>query len=147
MAVQLLLTTDQLAAGLATLENGKLTASQVDDLYSIFRGYLGNLAPNYPILTVLRAEDDDESGGARRCEKLAACLILFQEDQFTPESGFAPTAANRTGFNYSADGEMFEIFKYCFGLFWDIPKEMTNRFQNAGSSRTSAQGRFVNTNT
>lgn len=141
----MLLTTDQLEAGLSTLNNGKLLLSQVDDLTSIFRGFLGELADNYPIRQTLTLEDDTTSGGARRAEKLAACLLLFQDNQFTPESGFAPTAANRTGFNYSMDGEVFEIFKYAFGLYWNLPVEFTNAFLSASRNRTSAGGRFVNT--
>lgn len=137
----MLLSSEQLAAGLATLDSGKLTPSQVFDLLSIFRGYLGTLAENYEIQSTLENEDDGNGLNARRCEKLAACLILFQENQFTPHAGFDPTAANRTGFVYSLDGENFEIFKYCFGLFWDVPKELTQK----GSPRVSSQGSFTRT--
>lgn len=139
----MLLSQDQLAAGKISLNDGKLHSSQVSDLISIFRGYLGGLADGYAMKATLEAEDDNDGLGQRRCEKLAACLILFQENQFTPASGFAPTAANRTGFNYSLDGEVFEIFKYCFGLFWNLPKDFTNPFQNSALNRVSAQGRFV----
>lgn len=139
----MLLSLDQLAAGKISLQSGKLHLSQVSDLVSIFRGYLGPLADDYSIEAILVAEDDTTSGGARRCEKLAACLELFRDNQFTPESGFAPTAANRTGFNYSLDGEVYEIFKYCFGLFWPIPKELANNFQSGNRLRSSAQGSFV----
>lgn len=138
----MLLTTEQLAAGLATLVNHKLTKAMVDDLVAIFRGFLGDLEANYPISATLTAEDDNDGLGARRCEKLAACLLLFQENQFTPESGFAPTAANRTGFNYSLDGEVFQTFLYCFGLFWPVPRQLAD---NKSTRRGSAQGRFVTT--
>lgn len=140
MADLLLLTDDQIAAGAAALTDGKLSGSMVADLVSIFRGYLGDLAVNYPLEATLAAEDDNASD-AKRCAKLAACLSLFQENQFTPLAGFAPTAGNRTGFVYSMDGEVFEIFRYAFGLFWDIPAALTAK---AGSqSRVSTQGAFI----
>lgn len=140
----MLLTTDQINQGSAAIANNgnKLTVSMVSDLVSIFRGYLGPLADNYDIETTLLAETDTQTG-ALRCAKLAACLFLFQENQFTPASGFAPTVANRTGFNYSLDGEVYEIFKYAFGLFWDIPKELELRFQNASARFTSTEGQFL----
>lgn len=139
--MSLLLTDEQLAAGSATLNSGQLTPSQVSDLVSIFRGYLGKLAPNYPIQAALASENDTTSGGWQRCAKLAACLVLFQENQFTPDSGIAATRTE--GVNFSADGEVFEIFKYAFGLFWDIPKELWNKYNRLSSNRTSLQGRVV----
>lgn len=140
-----LLTEEQLAAASGSLEEGKLSAAHVDDLLAIFRGYLGTLASKYPLRSTFEAEDDEDGLGRRRCEKLVACLVLFQDNQFTPESGFAPTAANRTGFIYSSDGEVFEIFKYAFCLFWDWPEEFANKFQAGNANRRSAQGRFVKT--
>ena len=141
----LLLTEEQLAAAAISLEDGKLTPSQVSDLVSIFRGYLAELEANYALESTLSLEDDSDGLGRQRCQKLAACLILFQDNQFTPESGFAPTAANRTGFIYSLDGENFEVFRYAFGLFWPIPKELINKYLGTGRTRTSSQGQFVNT--
>lgn len=140
-----LLTEEQLATAAGALEQGKLSAAHIDDLLAVFRGYLGGLAVNYSIRSTFEAEDDDDGLGRRRCEKLVACLSLFQENQFTPESGFAPTAANRTGFIYSMDGEVFEIFKYAFCLFWDWPAEFGNKFQPSRGVRKSLQGTFVNT--
>lgn len=142
----LLLSEEQLAAGEASLKQGKLTPSQIVDLVSIFRGFLNELADNYTIQATLEAADDKDGFERQQCAKLSACLVLFQENQFTPESGFAPTVSNRTGFNYSLDGEVFEIFKYCFGMFWPIPKELSNKFMSgAGRSGSSVQGRFVRT--
>src|SRR6476661_5701487 len=139
-----LLTKAQIDAGSAVVaqNDNKLTASQVADLVSIFRGYLGSLAANYSIRATLEAEQDID-GGDLRCAKLAACLALFQENQFTPASGFAATNANRTGFTYSLDGEVYETFKYAFGLFWDLPPELEIRFNNSRTGGKSAQGQFV----
>lgn len=141
----LLLTTEQIDAGAEAIvnNNNRLTASMVEDLLSIFRGYLGSLAANYDLKTTLENEQD-ANGGSQKCAKLAACLFLFQENQFTPESGFAPTVANRTGFNYSMHGEVFEIFKYAFGLFWDIPPELVNKFnKSSGAMAASSEGFFL----
>jgi hypothetical protein len=141
----LLLTKSQIDAGseAVALTDNKLTADQISDLVSIFRGYLGPLFDLYPVESTLAAEQDT-AGSALRCAKLAACLGLFQENQFTPQSGFAATNANRTGFTYSLHGEVYEVFKYAFGLFWTIPAELELQF-NALSKRsggTSSQGVF-----
>jgi hypothetical protein len=141
----LLLTTDQIDAAAATLvtSDNKLTAGMVSDLVSIFRGYLGPLASSYTLKDTLAAQQDLQENDERIAAKLAACLALFQENQFTPESGFAPTAANRTGFNYSLDGEVYEIFKYAFGLLWDIPVELpTVATTGSGGRFQPSQGRF-----
>lgn len=140
-----LLSKDQVDAGSeAIFQNGnKLTESMIIDLISIFRGYLGSLYDDYPIETTLRAEIDVEFG-PKKCAKLAACLLKFQDEQFTPASGFAPTVANRTGFNYSMDGEVYEVFKYAWGLFWNIPQELEIRFQNNGALRfRGSEGVFL----
>ncbi len=139
-----LLTDAQLTVGEETLEAGKLPPSVVIDLVSIFRGYLGELAESYPLVATFEGEDDNDGLGRQRCAKLAACLAIFNENQFTPRSGYDATNANRTGFVYSLDGEVFEVFKYVFGLFWPLPKEFQNNFQNSARTRTSAQGSFVN---
>lgn len=139
-----LLSRDQIIAGSeAVFANGnKLTDDMVDDLVSIFRGYLGSVYDDYAVETTLKAEQDTPT--RTRCAKLAACLIYFQENQFTPASGFAPTVANRTGFNYSMDGEIYEVFKYAWGLFWNIPPELELRFQAKGSSRFGImEGEFI----
>jgi len=138
-----LLSKDQIDAGsLAVFNNGnKLTDDMVDDLVSIYRGYLGELFDNYDVEATLKAETD--SALRKRCAKLAACLLYFQENQFTPASGFAPTLANRTGFNYSMDGEIYEVFKYAFGLFWNIPKELELRFNNMAGNSVSSEGVFL----
>ena len=140
----LLLTTEQIDAGSAAIatNDNKLTASMVGDLVSIFRGFLGPLASNYSIKTTLETEQD-VMNGELKCAKLAACLTLFQDLQFTPVSGFAPTVANRTGFNYSMDGEVYEVFKYAFGLFWDIPAEMELRFNRQSGMAKSVEGKFL----
>lgn len=140
----MLLTKEQIDAGSLAIANNdnQLTESMISDLVSIFRGYLGVLADRYPLESTLRAEQDT-AGGALRCAKLAACLTLFQDLQFTPASGFAPTVANRTGFNYSLDGEVYEIFKYAFGLFWNIPKELEIKYNRAAGGGSFAQGEFV----
>lgn len=138
-----LLSKDQIDAGSqAVFNNGnKLTDDMVDDLVSIYRGYLGELFDNYDIEATLKAETD--TALRKRCAKLAACLLYFQENQFTPASGFAPTLANRTGFNYSMDGEVYEVFKYAFGLFWNIPKELEIRFNTSGGRGVSSEGVFL----
>jgi len=141
-----LLSKEQIDAGsqLVFTTGNRLTASQITDLLSIFRGYLGPLASEYPLRATLEAEQDIPDGDFK-CAKLAACLNLFQELQFTPASGFAATVANRTGFNFSADGEVYEIFKYAFGLYWDIPAELEIRFNSLSSGGTGSfqQGAFV----
>lgn len=144
--MSLLLSKEQIDAGsqVVFLNDNKLTASQITDLLSIFRGYLGPLAAQYPLRATLEAEQDTQNGD-QRCAKLVACLTLFQENQFTPASGFAPTVANRTGFNFSADGEVYEFFKYAFGLFWDIPAELELKFNSLsqGGSGSFQQGAFT----
>lgn len=139
-----LLTDEQIAVGDESLENGRLSPTMIMDLVSIFRGYLSELADKYPLEATFTAENDNDGLGRQRCAKLAACLAVFNENQFTPQSGYAPTNANRTGFNYSMDGEVFEVFKYAFCLFWALPRQFQNNFQNGSRSQTSAQGRFVN---
>lgn len=141
--MSLLLTSEQITAGAAGLSSGKLTASAVADLLSIFRGYLGDLESDYSIQSTLEAQDDS-ADLSQKCAKLMACLALWSDNQFTPEiAGFAPTAANRTGFVYALSGENFEIFKYAFGLFWSLPKSLS---QSGSSSRVSTQGTFRRTN-
>lgn len=122
----------------------RLSPAQVSDLVSIFRGYLSELVDSYSYdLENTFLNEVDTADGPLRATKLAACLKIFQENQFTPASGFAPTAANRTGFNYSLDGEVFEVFKYAFCLFWNWPVEFENRFKRSSSAFVSSQGRFV----
>lgn len=110
----------------------------MSDLLSIFRGYLGELESDYSIQATLEAQDDD-TDPSQKCAKLMACLALWSENQFTPSvAGFAPTAANRTGFVYSLEGENFEIFKYAFGLFWSLPRGLGS----SSNQRVSTQGTF-----
>lgn len=139
----MLLTTEQITDAKAIIANtnNRLTASQVTDLVSIFREYLGaSLSQKYSLKTTLESEVD-VANGEEKCAKLVACLFLWQENQFG-NGGFAPTAANRTGFNYSISEEGFRIFKYAFGLFWDIPDGLANRFLASNSSGFSEQGTY-----
>lgn len=117
----LLLTSDQITAGAATLSGNKLKSSQIDDLVSIWRGYLGGLASNYALVSTLENQEDDAD--SNRCAKLAACLLLWQDVQFDV-TAFSATNANRTGFTDSTEKERYEIFLYTFGLFWDIPSSL-----------------------
>jgi len=145
MAFASLLSKDQVDAGSeAVLNNGnQLTESMIIDLISIFRGYLGELYDDYPIEDTLRAETDTAIG-PRKCAKLAAYLIYFQDNQFTPVSGFAPTVANRTGFNYSMDGEVYKVFEYAWGMFWNVPAEVRAQYGPSGSKRfASSEGEFL----
>jgi hypothetical protein len=139
----MILTTEQLndAKAIIATSNNRLTASQVTDLVSIFREYLGeSLSKKYSLKTTLEAEIDITNGD-EKCAKLVACLFLWQENQFG-NGGFAPTAANRTGFNYSIGEEGFRIFKYAFGLFWDIPDGLSNRFLSSTAQGVSEQGTY-----
>lgn len=118
----------------------KLKPTHIEDLVSIFRGYLGDLADNYALETTLKNARDkqDES---EKCAKLVACLALFQDSEVGGNGGFAPTVANRSGFNYSIDQDKYNVFRYAFGLFWTVPPELDNQFMKAGSRRrTSTQG-------
>lgn len=139
--VSLLLTSEQIDAAEGSLVNSKLTSAQVGDLLSIFRGYLGPLAADYALEATFTAQDDS-SDTSRKCAKLAACLQLFSDNQFTPDvAGFANTAANRTGFVYSLEGENYKVFTYAFGLFWDLPRQLAS----PNGRRVSMQGKFVYT--
>ena len=134
----LYLTAEQIEAGAATLSNlQKLKGSQIDDILSIWRGFLGNLASNYPLRSTLENVQDDAENN--RAAKLAACLLLWQDVQFDV-TAFVATNANRTGFTDSAIGERYDIFLYTFGLFWDIPssllKTLTGQNSNFASSQT-----------
>lgn len=142
MANALILTDGQITQGTASLISGKLTESQVDDLITMFRNYLGFLASDYPIESTLTIQEDN-TNSKNRCAKLAACLLLWQDDQFL-NGGFAATNSNRTGFNYSIDETGYLIFKYAFGLFWDIPIQLDNKFLSGGNYvPNSRQGKFI----
>lgn len=139
----MILTTEQLndAKAIIANTNNRLTASQVTDLVSIFREYLGgSLSQKYSLKATLESEVDITDGNDK-CAKLVACLFLWQENQFG-NGGFAPTAANRTGFNYSISIEGFRIFKYAFGLFWDIPDGLHNEYLSSNASGYSEQGTY-----
>jgi hypothetical protein len=126
-----LLTTEQISAGETALIGNRLTLSQVDDLLSIFRGYLGAIANNYPLESTFTNLEDTVS--SNRCAKLAACLLLWQDNQFDV-SGFVATNANKTGFTDSTPGENYEIFKYAFGMFWTLPDRFLNSNQRQFNS-------------
>lgn len=96
----LILTAEQITAGAATLSSNKLKESQVDDLISISRFYLGRFASNYALRSTFEGLTDTVT--SNRCAKLAACLLLWQENQFDV-SGFAATNANREGYYDSTD--------------------------------------------
>lgn len=136
----LILTSVQITAGATTLVDAKLKPSQIDDLVSIFRGYLGKSATDYTLVSTFESQTDTLT--SNRCAKLAACLNLWQENQFDV-SGFAATAASRQGYFDSTDEENFRIFVYAFGLFWDLPFEISSRFLKGGSSGSTSQGAFV----
>lgn len=138
----LILTDAQIAKGDESLTDDKLSGSQVDDLVSMCRAFLGPLASNYPLETTFESLDDS-ANTKQRCAKLAACLLLWQEYQFL-NGGFAATNANRTGFNFSIDENAFQIFKYAFGFFWDIPIELQNRYLNTTAlNRGPKQGNII----
>jgi hypothetical protein len=134
------LTDEQIENGADSLEDNKLTPSQVEDIVSIFRGFLWDLADNYELEETLTALED--SASVKTCAKLAACLQLFNEEIAFDNGGFAATLANKTGFNYSLDTQEFKIFKYAFGLLWTVPIDIG---QMGASSGHSEQGYFVNT--
>jgi hypothetical protein len=127
----LILTSAEITAGAGTLSGGKLKASQVEDLVSTFRSYLGSLAGNYALKPTFEALTD--TADSNKAAKLAACLLRWQDNAFDV-SAFAATNANRTGFTDSTPGENFEIFKYAFGLFWDFPIELENRWLNRSNN-------------
>jgi len=131
-----LLTQEQIDAGAATLAGGKLRQSQVDDILSIWRGYLGGLASSYSLSSTLSGAQDDAV--SNKCAKLAACLQLWQDVQFDV-SAFAATNANRTGFTDSTKDERYEIFLYSFGLFWDIPSSLASKVSGPNVSNASSQ--------
>lgn len=138
--LNLKLTDEQLTAGASVLVNNKLTNSQVEDLTSIFRGFLSELANDYSIKPTLEGLED--STEIKTCAKLSACLLMFQDIGFD-NGGFAPTNANRTGFNTSVDMEEYKTFRYAFGLLWSIPKQLDNQFLGGVSRRrTTVQGKF-----
>jgi hypothetical protein len=134
-----ILTPEQITAGNATLQDNKLLLTQVEDLLSMFREFLNHLAENYPIEATLKAETD--TGGSQKCAKLAACLLLWQDNQFA-NGGLEATRT--VGVNFSIDVEDYRIFKYAFGLFWSLPIEMENRFVKLGNNRQSQSGEFIN---
>lgn len=119
------LSSAQISAGANTLDANKLKPSQVDDLVSVFRDFLGSLAADYSVRSDLEALTDTPT--SNRCAKFAAYLILLQDAEFG-NGGFAATNANRTGFNYSIDQENYLMFRYFFGLLYDIPDELDNRW-------------------
>lgn len=116
-----MLTAEQITAGALLLTDNKLTESQVDDIVSIWRIYLGNLASGYSLRSTLEAQTDTVT--SKKCAKLAACLTLWQDVQFDV-SGFAATNASRNGYFDSTERERKEIFLYSFGLFWEIPQSL-----------------------
>lgn len=142
MAISNLLTEEQITFAKTTLIDNKLKPTQIEDLLSIFREFLGYLAENYQIEKTLT--DCQDVNGSEKCAKLSACLMLWQDNQFS-NGGFAPTLANRTGFNFSIDVEDYRIFKYAFGLFWNVPQELENKFIKNGRGRVSETGSFINT--
>lgn len=134
----LVLTAAQITAGAETLVDDKFKLSQIDDLVAIFRNYLGGdqTVSTSTIRSTFEALTDDATNN--KCAKLAACLNLWSENQFDV-SGFAATGASRQGYYDSTAAENFEIFKYAFALFWDLPYSVISRF--SGLSRMpSTQG-------
>lgn len=121
----LVLTKAQIDEGADTLDNGTLRADQVSDLLSTFRGYLGPLAADYAIKSTLEDLTDDAT--VSTAAKLAACLKLWQDNQFA-QGGFAATNANRKGFVDDWERENFLIFKYAFGLLFDFPPELEFKY-------------------
>ncbi len=131
---------DQITAGAASLTDNKLTDSQVEDIVSVFRGFLLDLADYYELTETLEELEDSET--KKTCAKLAACLQLFNEEIGFDNGGFAATLANKTGFNFSIDTQEFKIFKYAFGLLWTVPNDLGVM---GASSGFSEQGSFINT--
>lgn len=133
------LSAEAISAGAETLENNRLKPSQIDDLVSVFRGYLGELADDYDMETDLGMLVDDAN--KNKCAKLAAFLLVLQPNGFD-NGGFAATNANRSGFNYSIDEANFQAFKYAFGLLYTIPDILKNSFISLanGSSRGASWG-------
>lgn len=132
------LSSEAIQAGALTLENNKLKPSQIEDLVSVFRGYLDELAENYDLETDLGVLTD--SANSNRCAKLAAYLLSLQDNEFD-NGGFSATNANRSGFNYSIDEENFLRFRYAFGLLYTIPRELANRYRKSSQGMTAVQGR------
>lgn len=122
------LTAEAVSAGADTLESNKLKPSQIEDLVSVFRGYLGSLADEYDDFSDKLASLTD-SATSNTCAKLAAFLLVLQPNGFD-NGGFAATNANRSGFNYSIDEANFLAFKYAFGLLYTIPDQLVNPFQS-----------------
>ena len=142
MVQGLKLSDEELQTATDSLVNSKLSVSQIEDLISFFRIFLNELASNYSMNEVLTALEDDAN--SLTCAKLVACLNRWNEIEFD-DGGFAPTNANRTGFNASVDVQEFKIFKYAFTLLWDLPAELNNKNLRKGRVRTSQQGRYINT--
>jgi hypothetical protein len=90
---------------------------------SIFRKYLKTLATNYPLRSTFENLVDDNVEN-NKASKLAGALLLWQDLQFDV-SAFAATNSNRTGFTDSSLLERYDIFEYCFGLFWDLPSTLS----------------------
>lgn len=135
------LTSEQIQLGANALSSWKLKQGQVDDLVSVFRGYLCELADDYELEATFSAETD--TAGRNRAAKLSACLILLQDNEFI-NGGFAPTNANRTGLNYSIDRTNYDIFRYMMGLFWTIPSALDNRWLNGNAvSNIPTYGRVI----
>ena len=137
MSQNLKISDDELATATGNLVNSKLTVAQVQDIVSFFRIFLAELASNYSIQSTLEGLEDDTDN--KTCAKLLACLTRWNDLQFD-NGGFAPTNANRTGFNASIDVEEFKIFRYGWTLLWDLPSNLVSL--NGNRRRTTQQGSF-----
>ena len=136
MSLNLKFSDNELATATGNLVNSKLTVAQVQDIVSFFRVFLVELAENYSIKSTLEGLEDDTEN--KTCAKLLCCLKRWNELQFD-NGGFAPTNANRTGFNASIDVEEFKVFRYGFTLLWDLPSSLSG---SGSKRRTTQQGKF-----
>lgn len=130
-----MLTEAQVTAGTARLLNGKLKASDIESLLSIFRGFLGSLETGYSynlesVFTAL----DDTAGQKKTAAKLAACLTLTEEIQFGV-SALKPINSRNNSIDYSEKEERYAIFLYAFGLLFPIPLELSEFNDNRRTHR------------
>lgn len=139
-----MLTTAQITAGTARLDNGKLTAVDVDQAASILSmdTFFGGLISTYGYSFKTKlAEFDDTGNSDMIAAQIAACLIKLESLSF----GVSRLEGGSDALYYKEKDEYWQYVQIIFLKMYELPKELAkfslSRASNARKSQTAMSWR------
>ncbi len=131
-------TAAEIALGTSRIVGNKLSASDAETLLGVFKLYLKNLSAGFSDLAERLAAAQD-TGTARTASKLAATLILLEENGFD----LSELKGGRSGLQTNEVGAMILKIRLSLTLLgYDLPEEFSGSIETGSENISGNAGSF-----